>query len=299
MKLGLGTVQFGLDYGISNRNGQTSMNEVVRILAYASANDVSVLDTAALYGESEEVLGKVLSGENRTPFKIVTKTPGFRKAILTEKDADVLEQTFLDSLKKLHRPSVYGLLLHDCDDAKTPGSEIILERMKQLRSRGLVQKIGVSAYNPVQVDRVMERTSIDIVQVPFNVLDQRFQRSGCFSRLKNRGVEIHTRSAFLQGALLADPTSLPPHFAPHLWRFERFHAVSAAAGLTPLAAALGFVLNRQEVDCCVIGVSTCSELTEVLQAEARHACHIDFTEVSSEDEALINPSQWGGAQQRS
>lgn len=234
----------------------------------------------------------MLGAESESPFRIVTKTASFQKSVLTDADADVLEQTFLDSLAKLRRTSVYGLLLHHCEDATAAGSEIIFERMQKLKARGQVQKIGISAYNPAQVDAVIERTAIDIVQVPFNVLDQRFKQSGCFSRLKRLGVEIHTRSAFLQGALLADPDSLPLNFSASRWRFARFRASSAEAGRSPLAAALHFVLSQEEINCCVVGVSAYAEFLEILEACDGSAPFADLTDLASDDEQLIDPRRW-------
>ncbi len=291
-KLALGAAQFGMDYGLTNRHGRTDPKEVVRILEKAADNGISLLDTAPLYGASETVLGESLDGQLGAAFRIVTKTPAFHKASLTSEDADSLERTFFESLKRLRRPGVYGLLLHHCEDAMAPGSEILFERMSMLRANGLVQKMGVSAYSPAQVDQVIERHAIDIVQAPFNLLDQRFRRSGCFARVKKRAIEVHTRSAFLQGSLLADPASLPSHFAPHLWRFEKFSASAAAVGMSRVAAALKFVLNQEEIDCCIVGVTTFAELQDVLQSLNADLPAAEFEDISSEDDQLVNPSRW-------
>ena len=57
-KIALGTVQFGLNYGISNTNGQVPPEEIARILDYCKLNGIDTLDTAQGYGESEKVLSQ-------------------------------------------------------------------------------------------------------------------------------------------------------------------------------------------------------------------------------------------------
>src|SRR4051812_49209822 len=69
-KLGLGTVQFGQAYGISNSKGQVSRAEAAAILARAAQAGVMIIDTAANYGEAEAVLAKL----DTKPFRVVTKT---------------------------------------------------------------------------------------------------------------------------------------------------------------------------------------------------------------------------------
>jgi aryl-alcohol dehydrogenase-like predicted oxidoreductase len=293
-KLGLGTVQFGLSYGVTNHRGQTPESEVMRILAEARKAGISMLDTAALYGNSETVLGDALTCFAGTPFRIVTKTPKWGKDSIHPEDADRLEHSLLESLRKLRCSCIYGLLLHHCEDATAPGGELLFERMVSLRTQGLVGKIGVSAYSPKQVDAVIARHTIDLVQVPFNVIDQRFRTSGCFSRLKQRGIEIHTRSAFLQGSLLVDPKTLPPHFEKYLPLFRQFREVCAAQGLSPLSVALQFVLNQKEVDCCIFGVTTAAEFQQILQSVTLQAVNLDFEALPSDDETLVNPTHWKG-----
>ena len=182
MKIGLGTVQFGLDYGVSNKEGKTAPDEVGRILKAAADRGVRVIDTAALYGSSEEALGSALPTGHR--FDIVTKTRSFKKDSITPDDARILEEGFGASLSKLRSRSVYGLLLHDCDDLLAKGGGLLMAKMQGFKERGLVKKIGVSVYTASQIDRVMARFSIDIIQLPLSVFDQRLIQSGHLSRLK-------------------------------------------------------------------------------------------------------------------
>ncbi|HHT9112408.1 MAG TPA: aldo/keto reductase [Candidatus Wunengus sp. YC65] len=288
MKIGLGTVQFGLDYGISNSEGVTPLEEVREVLTVATRNNIRVIDTAAMYGGSEEVLGKTLPNGN--DFDIVTKTPRFDE-VNTENKAEFLEQTFRRSLKKMNRTSVYGLLIHNADDLLGNTGNLIIGKMKELKEEGIVKKIGVSVYSSEQIDKILDRLDIDIVQLPINVLDQRLLMSGHLAKVKNDGIEIHARSAFLQGLLLMEPTALPSYFdfiKPHLKQYrDSLHQYR----LTPLQAALSFVAGINEVDVVVCGVNNHLQLEELCGS----LMSIDpamFSNFAIYDEDILNPSKW-------
>ena len=290
MKIGLGTAQFGVDYGISNKDGKPSMTEAVAILNAAGKLGVRVIDTACLYGDSEEVLGQVLPPDTR--LDIVTKTPQFAKQSLGEADAQHLEDTFSTSLLRLRRPSVYGLLIHRVDDLFVPGGDLLVDRLLRLKQNGLVSKIGVSVYSGWQIDAVLSRFSIDLIQLPINVLDQRLLQSGHLQKLKNAGVEIHARSAFLQGLLLMDLQDVPDYFNGIQERLKSYHCFIEAHELTPIQAALGFVSSMPEIDQIICGVNNSQQLQEicaVAQAEVRRE---DYAGFAIKDEAIVNPALW-------
>lgn len=292
MKIGLGTAQFGMDYGISNREGQTSTDEVVRILEVARQNRISVIDTAALYGASEEVLGRTLPRDHE--FRLVTKTIRIDVDRITGEDADRMEQAFFSSLEKLSGCGVYGLLFHNTDDLLAEGGELLLERMEALRHTGRIEKIGVSVYTAEQLDAILELMEPDIVQLPMNVLDQRLLAGGRLAALKSRNIEIHVRSAFLQGLLLMDPESLPDFFASARRHLEGYHAFLRENSITPVRAALGFLAGRFEIDCIVCGVNNHRQLMELCRSAAPLP-DIDFSTFALDDATLLNPSCWGVA----
>lgn len=289
MKIGIGTAQFGMDYGISNPEGKTPEPEVRRILQTAAARGIRLIDTAALYLDSERVLGDALPPDH--VFDIVTKTPRFSKKRITREDLALIDEAFLRSLESLKCSSVYGLLLHDAADPLAENGHLLVERMLEFRDRGLVKKIGVSVYDSRQIDVILERYAVDLVQAPVNVLDQRLLRNGRLAALKDRGVEIHVRSAFLQGLLLMEPDRLPPHFSsmkPHL---KKYHEFIAREGLTPVEAALGFVLGLDEADVVVCGVNNRPQLDEICGVAACRNREM-FGEFAIGDETILNPSLW-------
>jgi aryl-alcohol dehydrogenase-like predicted oxidoreductase len=291
VKIGLGTVQFGLNYGISNQVGQTPIDEVARIMEVARVHNIRVIDTAALYGNSEEVLGRVLPQDHN--FNLITKTVRINSERVTFSDADLLENTFTESLVKLRSKSIYGLLIHNADDLLAEGGQLLMDRMMALKRMGLVTKTGVSVYTTDQVDKILQRYEIDLVQLPLNVLDQRLLVGGQLAALKARGVEIHIRSAFLQGVLLMEPETLPEYFAPVKQHLRHYHNFLQGLGIGPVRAALGFIEAHDEIDVIVCGVNNHYQLIELCQASGPLP-DVDFSSFALDD-AILNPSQWRNA----
>lgn len=290
-RLGLGTVQFGTDYGVSNKLGKTSRGEVYRILEAAASAGVGLIDTAALYGEAEQVLGSVLP--LRHNFKIVTKTTQFRKDRITVQDAATLEQTFHVSLLKMRQTSVYGLLAHHADDLLTPGGELLYERMAQFKKQRLTRKIGASVYSATQIDKLLEKYSLDIVQLPINLLDRRLIDSGHLRRLKDLNVEIHSRSTFLQGLLLIPPDKLPDYFHPVQGLLSTYNAWLYQRGLSPLEGALAFVASRPEIDRVIVGTCSRAEFAEIAEVWGSLAdLALELDDFRCDDERMVNPSMW-------
>lgn len=292
MKLGLGSAQFGLDYGISNKEGQTPESEVKKILSLASEQKLSVIDTASEYGNSEDIIGTCLPDTN--PFRIVTKTPSFNKEFVTEEDALFLKETLFASLNKLGQKSLYGLLIHNADNLLSKNGALLWQAMQELKSSGLVEKIGVSVYSPDQLDAVLSSFQIDLVQLPVNVLDQRMLNKGYLKRLKELNIEIHSRSVFLQGLLLMNPGTLPAYFSNFRNHLKQYHEFLKANRITPAEAAITFVFGIPEIDTVIIGVNNTHqllELCELIYLDSMSA-NIDFSAFATEDKTIINPTYW-------
>ena len=289
MKLALGTAQFGLDYGISNEGGRTSEEEARTIVNCARNAGVEVIDTSPAYGTSEAVLGRIVPDGYA---RLVTKTPHFGTAVIDDDCARLLVTSFEASLERLGRKAIDGLLIHGADDLLKPGGGRLFSAMAKLRENGLVRKIGVSIYSGRQIDDVMATFEIDLIQVPLNALDQRLIRGGHLDRLKSKGVEIHARSAFLQGLLLMAPDRWPAEFEPHFTQLRQFHDIAAELGLSPLRAALGFAMNLREVDQVVCGVNSLQQFQDLVEAAQTRFDSRAFDEVRCDDVDLIDPTRW-------
>lgn len=296
MRLAVGTVQFGLDYGISNRSGRPSLTEAGAILEVAQRGGIRLLDTAVAYGDSEAVLGS-LGAAGR--FDIVTKTAQFRKSRLDAADGSLLRDVFHQSLARLGTEAVYGVLVHLPDDLLAPGGEHLYQALMQLKHEGKTRKIGVSVYTPSQIEQITARYNIDLIQVPVNVFDQRLLQDGSLAALKRQNVEIHARSAFLQGLLLMEPDGLDSHFNGARQKLARFRADAARAGTDPLGACLQFALGIPEIDQVVVGVNRAAELAELIaRAQGGYPNDMEFADYAVNDEQLLMPSRWPAAQSR-
>ena len=287
MKLALGTVQFGLDYGVANVAGQVQLAEARSMLSLASASGIDVLDTAIAYGTSEEVLGKV--GAER--FRVVTKLPS-----LPPCDEDHIACWVRDqvesSLARLGQKQIYGLLLHRAHDLLGAESKLLVEALMGLKEAGVVQKIGISIYSPGELDEILKRVQIDLVQAPLNVIDRRMETSGWLDRLKNGGVEIHARSIFLQGLLLMERGKIPEKFSRWSMLWDVWHEKLQDPGVSPLAACLDYPLSLGQVDHVIVGADTAAQLAEIIRAANQIGTDLDTSFMMSTDTNLINPSNW-------
>ena len=286
-KLGLGTVQWGLPYGLANQHGITSPETVTALLNEARHYGVKVLDTASLYGKSEAVLG----ANSLEEFKVVTKTPRFTTLHISEIEVNQLKETFQQSLDLLSCKKVHGLLIHHVDNILIPGGDKLLTAMMKLKEKGVVKKIGVSVYDSVQVDAVLKKFKPDLIQLPLSVLDQRVLASGHLELLKNEGVEIHVRSIFLQGLLLMPLSNIPAFFDPIRPLLTRWHDAAQAHGLTVNQAAIAFVKNIPYVDTVLVGLDNLAQLRSCCN-DFTIDINFDATGLACNDPIFINPSLW-------
>ncbi len=277
MKLVLGTVQLGLDYGISNQYGQVKSNEAKEIIHTANNLNINYFDTAAAYGNAEKVLGKYLTH----PANVITKLP-----------PDVTDKTNLfnclnDSLENLGLDNIYAVMLHDANQLiKYPK---LLDQLIALKNSGKITKIGASFYFPEQLAQC-EKFNLDIIQVPANILDQRFIRPALLKRLKSQGIEIHVRSAFLQGLLLMKTKELSHYFK----NFKVLKALEQSLlelNITKLSACLGFLKSIKEIDALVVGCCNSLELKEIVNT-FNHATDFNANAFKCEDLKLIYPANW-------
>lgn len=254
-RLALGTAQFGLAYGLNNQAGQPNPTEVAAVLAAAQAAGLTLLDTAAAYGNSEARLG-ALVGDNQA-FDIITKLPAGPPAQVA--------QHLAESLARLRRPQLYGVLFHAFRPLQAEPAA--WQALQAARAAGQVARIGVSLYHPHEAEWLLAQGwDVDLVQVPYNVLDQRF--AAVLPALAARGVEVHVRSAFLQGLLLREPETLPAFFQPLAPKIKRLRALVAEAGVPLPAALLLFAAYAPGVARAVIGVDSVANLHENLAAAA-------------------------------
>jgi aryl-alcohol dehydrogenase-like predicted oxidoreductase len=293
VKLGIGTAQFGMDYGISNPGGKTSPEEARAIISLARENGIDVIDTAHGYGDSEATLGMILPSDR--PFRIITKTPGFPGRPIRLKDGETLKKAFENSLAKLRQEAVYGLLVHSADDLLSPGGHLLFAALQELKDNGLVNRIGASVYTGEQIDQILARYNIDLIELPINALDTRLIASGRLAALKQRAIEIHARSLFLQGLLLMEPEQVHSYFDPVKPVLRSYHSFLRTNGLTPVEGAFCFIKKIPEIDYVIIGVNSRKHLEVNLQAFGKkydEKLFDRFNLFSLDEPRYLNPALW-------
>ena len=287
MKIGIGTVQFGMNYGITNKSGTVSSNEVRKIISLASEYKINMMDTAYAYGSSEKKIGDLIHADNN--FNIVTKIPPLKDFI---NPVDIAREKFGLSLKHLRRNNTYGLMVHAVEDLTGNYGNELWEFMCELKNQGYVKKIGASIYNFKEIDSLLNKYPLDIIQIPCNLVDQRLLQGDQLKKLKTNGVEIHARSVFLQGLLLEDPGDIPNNFDSIRTLLRNFRMTCSDLGISPLSALVSFVYNISEIDNVIVGVTSSIQLQEIIEGINENFKPGDFSSFAIDDEKIINPSLW-------
>tara|TARA_B100000674_G_C37928690_1_gene956843 strand:- start:674 stop:1552 length:879 start_codon:yes stop_codon:yes gene_type:complete len=284
-ELCLGTVQFGLSYGITNQAGQVNELEVRQILNLAAAAGICLLDTAQAYGTAEKVLGHCWPQGARR--RLISKLPA-------KSPRESWEQSLITTLQRLKTQKLDGFLLHRASDLLEPDGGRLLEWLNGLRQRGLVERIGVSIYEASELENLPLR-SLQIVQLPLSVYDQRLIHDGTVDRLRELGIAVHVRSVLLQGLLLQSPEHWPNHLTTafrdhHTQWLDHLHN----EGMTPLEASLGFIRAHEELEAGLVGVVSKKELSQILKAwDQAKGTVLQATDNWAWDNALdIDPRCW-------
>lgn len=272
-KIGLGSVQFGVPYGISNKDGQTSYEEVSRILNYANECGITIIDTASVYGEAEEILG----ANNLINFKIISK-------FMPEESTDSIRIQLEKSLINLKVDLLYGYLAHrplSLIDNPKQWDELLM-----LKQENKIIKIGFSLNEPRELDLLLGKGMIpDIIQVPYNYFDNRFK--DILINLKSNGCEIHTRSTFLQGLFFSDVLKLP-HFFDEVKKDIIELQVNFGDNLS--SVLLKYILSLDFIDVVIMGVENVIQLENNLKninsAQMLIAKEFNFSQ------SILMPSNW-------
>jgi aryl-alcohol dehydrogenase-like predicted oxidoreductase len=282
MKLALGTAQFGLQYGINNNVGVPDDLELSVILNLACKSGIRLLDTAEAYGNAENRIAK-LSKKN---FDVITK---FSKV----STPDLFRNKLDESLFRLNTDLLYGYIAHNANELiKFPG--IWQELLKAKNELGKVKKIGYSLYNVEQLEKLLDLGCIpDLVQMPYSLLDRKFENH--LSLLKKMEVEIHTRSAFLQGLYFMDTRLLPSSLKSLESTLLYLHDLCLKYEISIGSLALNYTCGNKNIDAVVIGVETCTQLQQnidLINVDLDSKLIDLVNEIKVSNIELLNPGNW-------
>ncbi|MHA8097395.1 aldo/keto reductase [Aquirufa antheringensis] len=282
LKLALGTVQFGLKYGINNISGVPTDVELESILRLAKKSGIELLDSAQGYGNAEERLGKF----SEYDFRVITK---FKKL----ESPYPFHKELRESLIKLNLECVYGYMAHDGD--LLIANPQWWQGLQEAKSQGLVKKIGYSLYSLNQLEFLLSKKMIpDLIQFPYNIFDQRF--APYMSELVSLGVEIHTRSVYLQGLLQMNPEKLSNNLEQLKPNLKKLRDIALQNNLSISELCLGFALSNQLINKVVIGVDNASQLAENIYINQKDSLskevYSELLSIEVTELNLLNPSNW-------
>ena len=284
-KLALGSAQFGMQYGITNTSTRFTDDEIKEALRVAKLKNIDTIDTAIAYGESEARLGK----QDLTGFKIITKIPKLSKNVIDIEKW--ITEEIESSLLRLNKNKIHAILLHHPSDLKKTEGKIIYESLKKFKDQNIISKLGVSIYSSNELDAIFSNFDFEIVQAPFNVIDNSLINSGWMKKLNNNGIEIHTRSTFLQGLLLCDLNEIPNKFNKWIDIFELWDYQTSNINISKMEACLNYSNSFNEINKIIVGIDNLSQFKEILSFDLSKDYH-RLLSLDCLDKMLINPSNW-------
>lgn len=285
-KIILGTVQMGLPYGVNNATGKISGHESREILMKAHASGIQFLDTAEAYGDAHQVIGNFHRENPGHTFQVITKIPA---AASVSNAAQKVEQYLND----LQVDRLEALMFHSFDSYQKNRS--MVSSWTHLREQNLFRHLGVSVYTNQELEVLVREEAVDLIQLPFNLLDNISLRGDLLEEAKINGKIIHTRSAFLQGLFFKAPDDNHTIVLRLKDQLLEIHRIAAEENISMAALALGYCLRQKNIDHVLIGVDSVQQLETNLAAasvriKAETIERIDH--IVTDNIALLNPSLW-------
>jgi aryl-alcohol dehydrogenase-like predicted oxidoreductase len=285
-KIILGTVQMGLKYGINNRFGKIPIEESHQILLKAYLSGINTLDTADAYGNAHQVIGQFHRTHPSYIFKIVTKVPH-------DIDAVSIEIKVKEYLEHLHVNCLEVLMFHSFESFIKNRKSIDI--LVDLKSKGFINKIGVSVYTNKQIEYLLTEDAVTVVQLPFNLLDNINARGIFINQLKAAGKIIQTRSAFLQGLFFKNPNDDLKIVQKLHSELEALNLITIESNCTMEELALSYCMQQNNIDNVIIGVDSVNQLESNLKAASYNIGEDSIEKINTikiENVDLLNPSLW-------
>lgn len=293
-RLCLGTVQFGLQYGINNQRGKPSREEVFAMLDLAVTNGIKYIDTAAAYGNAEDLLGEYLRQRADQNLQVISK---LRPNSLDSQNSDItgfVVEEIKKSLNRLKIEALDGFLLHTPSYFYNPQ---VMRGLAKAKKEGLIRNLGVSIYETQHALDIAASGKVDYIQIPYNILDQRLDRSDFFQLAGQNRIKVFARSPFLQGLLFMEADRVPEHLAKAGSYIRELDRILTDFNCSRLQACMAFSILHKGIDKVVFGVDHLDQLAEDIdslnQLEDKIQCVEELRRHFADmDEAIIFPSLW-------
>jgi len=295
MRLCLGTVQFGMDYGIQGSKRKT-YGAVEEMLVFAIDHGIDIFDTAAIYGDAEKILGLFFRKNQKyaKKIRIVSKIPGnaFENADKREWE-NIAVKYAGQSADAVGIDCFEAYLFHD---ATYIFDKNAVKALYKVREKGISNHVGVSIYSPEEAMKALDYDEIDVIQIPYNVFDQRLDRCGFFDKARRRNVTVFARSSLLQGLIAMDEDSLPAHMNFAKGYLNTYRNICLKYHISPVQSAAGYVGSHPGIDYVTFGADSLKQLKEYISLrdiaipnELIQDIRDAFTDV---EERLVNPTLW-------
>lgn len=289
----LGTAQLGMDYGVANPHGKPDDGMAMSIVNTAWQGGVREFDTAIGYGESEVILGRIFKELDVTDQVLVNSKPDHT---WDGKDIGVVDHNIDTSLDRLGVPHLHTLLLHR-ESLLDQWEPTLGNQLARIKSDGRIKNIGISVYSPEAAIRAVSLDEIDVVQIPTNFLDRRFEQAGVAKKAAEKGKLIQIRSIFLQGLIFLTPKSLPAQMKFAANEVEKVASMMAELKLSPLETAMGYIRQAWPDSAVLFGAETVEQVQDNLAAFSANIPDNLSAEVQDRfpavSEKILNPALWG------
>jgi len=285
MRISLGTAQFGLNYGISNKSGIVNNKEIKKILNYSKKNNINFIDTASSYGKCHENLGK----NDINKFKIVTKLPKVPYFKDSYKIDHWIKNNFEKILKKLKVKKVYGLLLHQPSQILSDSGPAIYSSLLDLKKNKKINKIGISVYSPSELKKILKLYNFEIINIPLSIANQEFIENNYLKKLKKKKIEIHVRSIFLQGLLLMKINEIPNKFKKNAF-LNKWNNFIIKNNISSVEACILFVKKFKEINKIIVGIESLNQLRQIIRYYNKKK-KISFIKQKNNSN-FTNPNNW-------
>ncbi len=289
VQLTLGTAQFGMNYGFTNTRGKLNIEEVGEIINYAVENGINNFDTAQAYGDSEKVLGEFLP--DFPDAKVMTKLLNNSKNYYTRNDVSFWEMNFQKSLDNLRINKIDSFLIHNANDLKKEGKELLEEWLESLLRRNLINRLGISIYSKSDLINI-SLEKYNLIQMPISIYDQRLIKDNTCINLSKQNIAIHARSILFQGLLLVKSEEWPHKISA---RFKSHHRqiLGSLGKKSILELTFNFIKKNKFIESALIGVTSLEELKEIVQIKDKLKNYKkDFLDLSWDNDSDLDPRLW-------
>jgi aryl-alcohol dehydrogenase-like predicted oxidoreductase len=283
MKLVIGSAQLGMNYGLFN-NKKISVKEFKKIEKLVLKSKINFIDTATSYGESEKIIGN----SKLKNLHVITKIKLPNKKNINIKSW--LLKEISKSLSKLKIKKIYGVLIHNYKDLLGKHGKNYLFSLQELKRKNIIKKIGISIYEPQEIKKFWKFWKPDLIQVPFNALDNRILVSGWINILKKFKVKIFARSIFLQGLLINEDSSfgVNKNYKIILNKFKNW---CCRNDVSLIKGCMHFVKQFKNIDYLVVGFNNYNQLREIIDVFKKKQIIVP-KKFSTSKINLIDPRKW-------